>query len=268
MADELRVLAEYGYLVLFVVVFMEQFGLPLPTVPFALAAGALCASSHLDLGVVIAGTVAVSLPGDWVWYELGRRRGLQVLRFLCRVSLEPDSCVRRTRGFFDAGGAPALIVSKFVPGFSTAAPPMAGIAKMPRPRFLMYAVMSSLLWISAWSALGYALHDQLEWVARGAASLGAWALWIALAAIALYVAFRFVQRHRFLRALRVARIEPEELYERQQRGEPVVVVDLRQASDLELEALRIPGSLLIPLEEIESRAHEIPQDQEIVLYCT
>lgn len=268
MAEQLQFLAEHGYILIFAVVFLEQLGLPIPTMPFAIGAGALAAAGFMSLGGVILVVVAASLPGDLLWYELGRRQGVRVLRFLCRISLEPDSCVRRTQGFFEAGGAPALIVSKFVPGFSTAAPPLAGVGKMGRGRFLVYATASSLLWIAAFGGLGYALHDQLEWVARRGAQLGGWAFATAAALIGLYIAVRFVQRQRFLRALRVARITPEELRERQLRGEPVQVVDLRHRSDIEFDAERISGALHIPFEEIEQRSGEIAPENEIILYCT
>jgi len=267
-AEQLQFLAEHGYVLIFAVVFLEQLGLPIPTMPFAIGAGALAAAGYMSLGGVLVVVVAASLPGDLLWYELGRRQGLRVLRFLCRVSLEPDSCVRRTQGFFQAGGAPALIISKFVPGFSTAAPPLAGVGKMSRPRFVLYAALSSLLWISAFGGLGYALHDELEWIARRGAQFGSWALLAVVALVALYVALRFYQRQRFLRALRVARISPEELREQQLRGQPVQIVDLRHRSDIEFDAERIAGALHIPFEEIETRSGEIAPDNEIILYCT
>ncbi len=253
---------------LFAAIFIEQFGLPIPTLPFALAAGALAASGFLELGGVIAIGVLAALPGDLFWYELGRRRGLQVLRFLCRISLEPDSCVRRTRGFFEAGGAPALIISKFVPGFSTVAPPMAGMGRMGRLPFLVYATVGSLLWIAAFAGLGYALHDQLEWVARRAARLGSWAGVAVVILLLLYVAAKFLQRERIFRELRVARISPEQLRDRQLRGDGLQVVDLRHRDDIEFDGQRIAGALHIPFEEIEQRSAEIARDQEIVLYCT
>lgn len=119
--------SQYGGIVLFAIVFAEQIGLPIPAIPVLLAAGALAGAGQMNLGVAILISIVACLAGDVVWYELGRRRGRQALSLLCRISLEPDFCVRRTESFFTRHGIRALILAKFLPGLSTLAPAMAGL---------------------------------------------------------------------------------------------------------------------------------------------
>src|SRR5437867_1067963 len=125
------VLVQYGYVVVFGWVFAEQIGLPLPAVPVLLAAGAVAGNGRLSVALVLVLAAVASLVSDTIWYWIGRVRGGRVLGWLCRISLEPDSCVRRTQRLFSARGARSLLIAKFVPGFSTAAPPLAGIVRMP-----------------------------------------------------------------------------------------------------------------------------------------
>src|SRR5213083_2881098 len=119
------VLVRHGYLVVFGWVLAEQIGLPLPAVPFLLAGGALAGNGRLSLALVLAAAALASLVSDSIWYWIGRVGGGRVLRWLCRIFLEPDSCVRRTQDAFGRYGARSLLFAKFVPGFNTAAPPLA-----------------------------------------------------------------------------------------------------------------------------------------------
>src|SRR5205814_8851986 len=126
----LQCLLRHGYRVLPTLVFAEQVGLPFPATPFLLAAGARAGRGHLSLWFCLALSAISAVLADVLWYQLGRKKGISVLQFLCRISLEPDSCVRRTEGVFAKQGARSLLVAKFVPGLSTAAPPLAGIFHM------------------------------------------------------------------------------------------------------------------------------------------
>src|SRR3989442_381188 len=121
-----RFLLTHGYALLFACVLAEQVGLPVPAVPILLGVGALAGSGHMSVVVALCVAAAASLPPDLAWYELGRRRGSRVLGVLCRVSLEPDFCVRRTENLFVRYGWRTLLIAKFLPGLSTVAPPLAG----------------------------------------------------------------------------------------------------------------------------------------------
>jgi len=269
MSDTVQVLLQYGYVVLFAFVLVEQIGLPIPAVPVLLGVGALAGTGRMSLALALGAALAASLPPDLVWYELGRRRGGRILGLLCRVSLEPDSCVRRAENLFMRRGRKALLIAKFFPGLSTIAPPLAGVVGVGRWQFLLLDSAGLIIWAGAWMSLGYAFSDALELVASRAARLGNYALVIAGAALAAYVLVKYIQRRRFFRSLRIARITPEELKRRLDAGDAdLVVIDTRSAVDVNTAPYTIPGALWIAAEEMDRRGHEVPRDREIVLYCT
>jgi membrane protein DedA with SNARE-associated domain len=268
MNDTLRFLVEHGYLVLFGWVLAEQIGVPIPAVPILLGAGALAGMGLMNVGLAVVVATVASLASDLLWYEIGRRRGGRVLQLLCRISLEPDSCVRLTENAFGRYGVRSLLVAKFVPGLNTIAPPMAGITAMSAGRFLLYDGLGALLYIVTFVGVGFVFSEQLEAVAEALGGLGAWLPVVLLAGVALYVGTKLVERRRFLRELRTARIEPDELKRRLDAGEDIVVVDLRHALEAESAPLTIPGAIRVVAEEIENDHARIPRDREIVLFCT
>ncbi len=268
MSETLEFIVRHGYSVLFVWMAVEQLGLPIPAIPLLLAAGALAGAGRLSLALVLLVSVVASLLADALWYEMGRRKGVRVLQFLCRVSLEPDSCVRRTELLFGRYGVRSLVVSKFVPGLSTAAPPLAGIFGMRLPRFLLFAGLGALLYAGTFAGLGYLFSAQLEMMAEGALRLGEWLVVLLASALAVYLLVKVWQRQRFLHVLRTSRITPEELKERLDGGEEIVIVDLRHPLDVEAEPHHIPGALHLSPDDLDARHHEIPRDRDIVLYCT
>jgi membrane protein DedA with SNARE-associated domain len=262
-------LVQYGYLLLFGFVLAEQAGLPVPAVPVLLGVGALTGAGRMSMTLAFAAALAASLPPDVVWYELGRRRGGRVLRVLCRISLEPDSCVRRTENLFLRRGRGALLVAKFFPGLSTVAPPLAGMVGIARWQFLVLDIAAAILWAGTWMTLGYVFSDALELVASRAGRLGNSLVVVVGAALAGYVGLKFVQRQRFLRSLRIARIAPEELKRRLDIGdETFAIVDTRSALEVNAEPHAIPGALWIPAEDISRRQDELPRGRELILYCS
>src|ERR1051326_2043600 len=160
MGDTLQFFVRHGYLVLFASVLAQQLGLPLPSTPFIIAAGALARSGQLSLPVALLVAFCAAMLADVSWFEVGRLRGLRVLQLLCRISLEPDYCVRRTENTFARYGAKTLIVGKLIPGISTIATPMAGAYGLSRSRFLIFDGLGILLWIGAFELLGYLFSDQ------------------------------------------------------------------------------------------------------------
>jgi membrane protein DedA with SNARE-associated domain len=268
MDSAVDILVRNGNAVVFAWVFAEQIGLPIPAAPVLLAAGALTGSGQLNLLTVLVLAALASLMSDTFWYWLGRVRGARVLGLLCRISLEPDSCVRRTQRVFGEHGARSLLVAKFIPGFSTAAPPLAGVIRMPLLHFVVFTGLGGLIWAGAFVGLGWLFSSQLEVVAALVARLGSWAGALVAASIAAYIAYKYVARQRFLRKIRIARITPEELKGKLDAGEDLMVVDVRDPLDFEAEPSIIPGALHLTTEELEARHHEIPRDRVIVLYCT
>jgi len=268
-ADALQVMVQHGYLMLFGFVLAEQIGLPIPAVPALLAVGALAGTGRMSLVLAFGAVLAASLPPDLVWYELGRRRGRGVLGLLCRISLEPDSCVRQTENLFTRSGRKALVIAKFFPGLSTIAPPLAGMIGLGRWSFIALDTVGATVWSGAWMGLGYIFSDALEVVAAWATNLGHYVLLVVGVALVSYVAFKFVNRQRLLRSLRIARITPDELKRRLDAGDAdLVVIDTRSALDVTAQPYAIRGAIWIAAEEIDRRHAEVPRDREIVLYCT
>lgn len=260
-------LIQYGGMVLFAVVFAEQIGLPIPAVPILLAAGALAGAGKLNLAAAVALSVVACLAGDLIWYELGRHRGRHALNLLCRISLEPDSCVRRTENFFSRHGLRGLVMAKFIPGLSTITPALAGLFGVSGKRFLLYNGLGALLWTVAFVGPGYLFSNQLEAIAAQAARLGSSLVVILGAGLAAYIAYKFVHRQRLLRELRIARITVDELKQMMDESRDPLIVDLRGAMDHEADPYTIPGALRMTAEELEHRHHEIPRHQEVILFC-
>jgi membrane protein DedA with SNARE-associated domain len=164
MNETIHFLMQHGTLVLFLTVLAEQVGLPVPALPLLIAAGALAGTGQMALSGALIAAIAAALAGDQIWFELGRRRGRRVLDWLCAMSLEHTSCVRRTETFFARHGVHSLVVAKFVPGLSTIAPPLAGIMGLPMRTYLLYNGLGTILWVGSGIGVGYAFSEQLEQV--------------------------------------------------------------------------------------------------------
>jgi membrane protein DedA with SNARE-associated domain len=268
MSETVQFLLRHGALVLFGVVFVEQVGLPLPSVPFLFAAGALTGAGGLNPFAALGLPILASLLGDSLWYILGRRRGMQVLNWLCRISLEPDSCVRRTENIFLRHGVRSLLIAKFVPGLATVSPPLAGVFGVRMIRFLLYDGLGALLYAGTFVGLGRLFRSQLEGMVTYTARMGSMMLASLVMVTAGYIAFKVLQRWRIMRRLRVARIVPEELWGLLDGGHEVSVLDLRNALTVKAAPYAIRGAIRMTPEEVESRQNEIPRDRDIVLYCS
>jgi len=268
MNELLPFLVRHGYAVVFLWVFAEQIGLPVPSTIILLAAGAVAGAGDLNLGGVLVVAVVASMISDLIWYEIGRKRGMSVLGLLCRISLEPDSCVRRTEDRFARNRAKTILIAKFIPGLSTAAPPLAGMFGMPLARFLLFDTAGALLWVGSSTLVGFVFCHQLEQLLLWTRRLGVGVVSLFALGILVYLGWKYVQRRRFLRELTVATVSPEEVREKLERKEPLHIVDLRHALDLEADPGRLPGAVHVSPERIQDLHRNLPLDRDIVLYCT
>lgn len=249
-------------------VLVEQLGLPLPALPWLLAAGALSATGQFNLALGLLVTVLACLLADAFWFYLGRHRGGQVLGLLCRISLEPDSCVRRTQNLFTRYGLRGVLVAKFVPGLSMVAPPLAGMSGVNAGRFLLVDGLGSLLYGGCFICLGYFFSNQIQQITAALASIGGNTLSLIIGAVVLYIGYKYWQRHRLFRELRMARITVDELRRKQEAGEELVLLDLRSSADLALDPSLIRGARHLAMDQIESHQHTLPRDREIIVYCS
>ncbi len=268
MHGTLEFLVRHGYLVLLVWVFLEQAGLPLPSIPLLLAAGALGGMHRLNFGFALLLCVAACLSADSIWYQLGRRNGIRIVQWLCKISLEPDSCVRRTEGVFEKQGAKSLLVAKFLPGLCAVATPLAGVFQMRLRRFLVFDALGALIWSGTYLGLGYAFRGELERIAMKVQQFGGGMFSLLIALLVCYISYKFVSRQRFLHQLRIARITPEELKQLLDVGEPVTIVDLRHSVDFEADPETIPGAFRMDASELQEKDERLPRDREVILYCT
>jgi len=190
------------------------------------------------------------------------------LQLLCRISLEPDSCVRRTESLYEKYGERSLLWAKFVPGLNTAAPPVAGMFGMPMWRFLLFDIMGAIVWAGSFLGLGWLFSDQLEVVAHYAERLGVWLVVLMGFGLAVYILLKLRERRQFLKSLVADRIKPEELLEKLERGEALTIIDLRHPLDALPDPRTLPGALRMTPDELRGRQAEIPRDRGVILYCT
>lgn len=268
MSDTVDFLVLHGEIVLLVVVFLEQIGLPLPSMIFLMVAGALVGTGQLDAFRVVSLSFLASLAADAIWFQLGSRYGTRVLALLCKISFEPDTCVRMAEQIYRRHGLRALVLAKFIPGLGTVAPPLAGVFRLGLWRFLIFDSIGAMLWVLVSVGIGYALSGQIEVVAAMVAQFGLTLGLGFVAVIALYVAAKLAYRQWALRRLRIARVTADELRRMMASGEPPVVVDLRSELDLAASPAGIPGALRMTPEEIFERHHELPREREIITYCS
>lgn len=261
-------LSRYGYWLVFLVTLAENLGLPIPSYPLMLISAALAAQLHFHLAALALVSTLAALAGDGAWYALGRHRGRPILRTLCSISLNPDSCVSRTENLFVRHGLKSLLVAKFVPGLNTIAPPLAGMLRISPLRFALFDLAGTGLWLASALLLGVGFRTEVEWLIEWLRAFGSVSLVIALVVFAGWLLIKWVERRRFYRLLERSRIAGPELKERLDRGEDIAIVDLRSDLGLQLEGAKIPGAIHIPPKAFGARYAEIPKGRPVVMYCT
>jgi membrane protein DedA with SNARE-associated domain len=268
MDDMLLFVELHGVSVVFALVFLDQLGVPIPSVPVLLMLGAMSGTGRVDPFAALAAAIAGSLCADFLWFQLGRWKGSKVLGLMCKLALEPDTCVSKTQGLFARHGVKSLLVAKFVPGYDTVAPPLAGLLGVGTVPFLLWSAGGAVLWLTAYGGLGYVLSDRIAALAAQAEKMGDLLVFVVLALLAAWIAWKFVQRRRVLRSIRTARITSDELHGLLTSGRAPVLVDARDAGALDVLPFVIPGALLMTMDEIDTRHAEIPRDEDVIVYCS
>jgi membrane protein DedA with SNARE-associated domain/rhodanese-related sulfurtransferase len=277
-----ELIIEYGLPLVFANVLLECLGLPLPALPTLVLTGAITVSASVFSGsgagllsfaavapllaIMSVATVA-ALLGDTLWFWLGRRYGSRVLGFLCKLSISRDTCVNRSVDFFGRFGVRILALSKFIPGLSTLAIPVAGATGVGFGSFLFYDAIGALLWSGAGVAIGAMFADLVDTVLAWFDLLGRGVLAVAVLALAIYLAMRWYRRVALLRKLRMARIDIDTLRMLLGRAPPPLVIDVRRHERRAMDPYAIPGALLLRHDDAASQLAGIARDRKLVTYC-
>jgi membrane protein DedA with SNARE-associated domain/rhodanese-related sulfurtransferase len=259
-------LQQYGLLILFANVLLEQIGLPIPAFPIMIVAGALAMNGQMIWIECLAVSLLACMISDYLWFTAGRHYGKRILGVLCRISISPDYCVSQTEDTFNRWGPKSLIVSKFIPGFSTIAPPLAGAMGTRRKAFFLFSICGALLWTTTGLTLGAVFHNSIDRILDVLSTMGLTALMIVGSLLALVIAVKYYERRRFYKTLRMARITVDELTEMIERGHKPVIVDARSRTAQELEA-PIPGALLYNREAPDEVFINVSKNIPIIVYC-
>ena len=261
-------LAQYGLALVFVNVLLHQAGIPVTAVPLLVVTGALAQQGQLSLAPLLGVAVAASLLGDIPWFFAGRRFGYPVLRALCRIAVEPDTCVKQTENIFERWGAPSLLVAKFIPGFSTVAPPLAGAMRLDFLPFFGFSAGGAALWAGAAIGAGMIFHTEVDravsWLEESGPGVAA-----AIAGVILfYAGVKWVERWLLIRMLRTARVSAGGLKELMLADMPPVVLDARSATARKLDPRVIPGAIAVDIADPGQHLAGVAPEREIVVYCT
>jgi membrane protein DedA with SNARE-associated domain len=261
-------LAEHGYSLLFVIVFLEGAGIPIPAALALLVAGAASARGALHPAIAVPGAIGAMLCADVMMFLLGRRTGWGLLALLCRLSLNPESCILRSADSFHRRGRTLLVVAKFIPGINTMAPPLAGSMNMRFLQFFRLDLCGAALYITAYFAAGYLGSGILGALVHGYQTLGSVLMSVLIVGGVFYAAFqvRMWIKSRALRTVPV--ISPAEALQDVSSGK-AIIYDVRSHGYYDRNAVRIQGSRrLEPNSLHHCHLRDLPPGQQVYLYCT
>jgi membrane protein DedA with SNARE-associated domain len=270
MSSLLATLSHHGYLLLFLMVFAEAAGLPVPAALALIAVGAAAAAHVMSVPAAFATAVVGMLLGDVLLFIVGRYTGWALLSFICSLSLNPETCILRSAESFYKRGRLTLLFAKFIPGVNTMAPPLAGSMKMRPMQFLRLDFAGACIYILAYGALGYLFRDFVAGITRGFQSAGHTFAEVMAVAVAAYVAYRIVQYRRHRISGVVPRIEVQELALRlaSEEHKEIILADVRSHGYYDAGSARIAGSIRIEPNRLTEELKDLPKDKDIYLYCT
>jgi len=269
MSNLFLMIAHHGYLLIFVVVLAEAIGLPVPAALALVAGGAAAAAGTLSVPKALLLALTAMLIGDTLLFILGRYMGWGLLGLLCRLSVNPESCILRSAESFYKRGKTTLLFAKFIPGVNTMAPPLAGSMKMRPQQFLRFDLAGASLYILAYGGLGFLFRDFLAAITRGFQAAGhAFGEVLFVTAVA-YTGYRIwiYRKNKVYRV--VPRVQAEELASKVASGrESVLIVDVRSHGYYDADAARIQGSVRIEPNNLAEEIKTLPKDKDIYVYCT
>jgi membrane protein DedA with SNARE-associated domain/rhodanese-related sulfurtransferase len=260
-------LQQHGPLLVFLNVLVEQLGAPVPAVPVLVVGGALSIEGGFAASAIVAMAVLASGLANVTWYLVGRRYGRRVLGLVCRITMSPDVCVRETENIFSRWGVATVMIARFIPGVSSVAAPLAGAMRMSPLRFVLFDTLGTTAWAILFVGAGVIFHREVEAVLSTLSDLGVGAVWILAVLLVLYLALRWVERHRLLRFVRAHRVHRHEIEHLLGSSTGPILVDLRSAAARSEDPRRVPGAREIELQDLRRALREVPLDREIVVLC-
>ena len=270
MHDFLSLIAHHGYAVVFVVVLAEALGLPVPAAIALLAAGAAVASGALRAPALLLVAVLGMLVGDSLLFILGRHMGWNLLGWLCKLSVNPESCILRSAESFYKRGKITLVIAKFIPGINTMAPPLAGSMLMPPLLFFRLDLAGALLYATAYIGLGFLFRDFLVAITHGFQTAGRAVEIVLLIGVIAYIVYRvsLYRKHSIYRI--VPRVQVEELARKlaSEDKSNVLLVDVRSHGYYDANAARIQNSIRLEPNNLPEEIKNLPKDKDIYVYCT
>ncbi len=263
-------MAHHGYALTFGLLLAEAIGLPFPAALALVAAGAAVASHALWGPYVLLAAITALLLGDTVQFWLGRYMGWLLLGFLCRVSINPETCILRSAESFYKRGKATLVIAKFIPGVNTMAAPLAGSMKMRFGQFLRLDFAGALLYSITYLLVGYLSRDFLAALLRGFHAAGLAVEAVVVAALVAYTTYRIVQYRKHKKYRVVPRVQVQELAARlaSEDASKVQIVDVRSHGYYDSGVARIKNSIRIEPNNLEEEIKNLSKDKDIYLYCT
>ncbi len=270
MHDWVALLARQGYALTFALLFAEALGLPFPAAIALVAAGAGIASHTLYGPAVLLAAMFALLIGDSAQFWLGRYSGWALLGFLCRLSMNPETCILRSAESFYKRGKMTLVVAKFIPGINTMAAPLAGSMKMRFGQFLRLDFLGALLYTTTYLLVGYVSRDFLAATLRGFHAAGRVMEVVLIGALVVYAIYRTIQFRKYKKYRIMPRVQVQELAARlaSDQANRVLIVDVRSHGYYDAGAERIAGSIRIEPNNLDEEIKNLPKDKDIYLYCT
>lgn len=270
MNDFISLILRHGYLVVSLVVFAEAIGVPVPGAVALVAGGAAVASGVLYGPLAAMLAIFAMLLADCLLYLLGRHTGWTILKFLCRISVDPENCVLSAAESFYKRGRPTLLVAKFIPGVSTMAAPLAGSMKMPFFQFLGVDFLGASLYALAYGAVGFVFRDFVHQIIDGFRAAGHAVEAVIIIAILIFIAYRvsLYWKHRGDRV--VPRVQVAQLAAKlkAEGGANILLADVRSHGYYSAGAMRIPGAIRIEPNNLSDEIKHFPRDKDMYLYCT
>lgn len=180
----------YGLLLVFGAVFVEQMGPPIPSGPLLIVAGALADEARISALAIAGIGWAAGMIGKVALYVVGGRYGRRAMGALCKLAVTPDSTIGKTDRHFERWGGALLVLAEFIPGVRTLAPSLAGAEKLSPIPFLLYSALGAALWTALYLGIGLVFSEQIERILVFIERSGK----VAIAAIAVAIAAYFVVR--------------------------------------------------------------------------